>query len=112
MSLSVQVQLGFTRLQARVRARQLRHRYEQQRVAVVVLQARARGCLARRAWTWQRQAVVLLQAHTRGMLARKTVHKMKRDVRPALCDSSMTACVCVCVCRCYIQYKMMYKSCV
>uniref|UniRef100_A0A6Q2ZDT3 Uncharacterized protein n=1 Tax=Esox lucius TaxID=8010 RepID=A0A6Q2ZDT3_ESOLU len=63
--------LGFARLQAKVRARQLHHQYQQKRVAVVVLQAQTRGYLARKEWRRRRAAVVLLQANTRGMLARK-----------------------------------------
>uniref|UniRef100_A0A3P8ZN71 Uncharacterized protein n=1 Tax=Esox lucius TaxID=8010 RepID=A0A3P8ZN71_ESOLU len=80
--------LGFARLQAKVRARQLHHQYQQKRVAVVVLQAQTRGYLARKEWRRRRAAVVLLQANTRGMLARKQVKKMKRDVRshPTFCS--------------------------
>uniref|UniRef100_A0A3P8XSF2 Uncharacterized protein n=1 Tax=Esox lucius TaxID=8010 RepID=A0A3P8XSF2_ESOLU len=84
--------LGFARLQAKVRARQLHHQYQQKRVAVVVLQAQTRGYLARKEWRRRRAAVVLLQANTRGMLARKQVKKMKRDVRshPTFFDCLLT----------------------
>uniref|UniRef100_A0A8C7GGL5 Unconventional myosin-VIIa-like n=1 Tax=Oncorhynchus kisutch TaxID=8019 RepID=A0A8C7GGL5_ONCKI len=75
------VQLGFARLQAKVRARQLQHHYQQKRVAAVRLQAQTRGYLARKEWQRKRRAVILLQTNTRGMLARKQVKKMKRDRR-------------------------------
>uniref|UniRef100_A0A8K9UUE2 Myosin VIIBa n=1 Tax=Oncorhynchus mykiss TaxID=8022 RepID=A0A8K9UUE2_ONCMY len=75
----LQVQLGFARLQAKVRARQLQHHYQQKRVAAVRLQAQTRGYLARKEWQRKRRAVILLQTNTRGMLARKQVKKMKRD---------------------------------
>uniref|UniRef100_A0A8K9WLW3 Myosin VIIBa n=1 Tax=Oncorhynchus mykiss TaxID=8022 RepID=A0A8K9WLW3_ONCMY len=63
--------LGFARLQAKVRARQLQHHYQQKRVAAVRLQAQTRGYLARKEWQRKRRAVILLQTNTRGMLARK-----------------------------------------
>uniref|UniRef100_A0A667ZSS2 Si:ch73-194h10.2 n=1 Tax=Myripristis murdjan TaxID=586833 RepID=A0A667ZSS2_9TELE len=73
------VQLGFARLQAQVRSRQMHHQYRKEREAVIVLQARSRGFLARKEWKRKRNAVILLQAQTRGMLARKALRKMKRD---------------------------------
>uniref|UniRef100_A0AAZ3RN93 Uncharacterized protein n=1 Tax=Oncorhynchus tshawytscha TaxID=74940 RepID=A0AAZ3RN93_ONCTS len=76
----LQVQLGFARLQAKVRARQLQHHYQQKRVAAVRLQAQTRGYLARKEWQRKRRAVILLQTNTRGMLARKQVKKMQRDM--------------------------------
>eukprot|EP00064_Thunnus_orientalis_P003654 superscaffoldBa00000309_g3665 len=74
------VQLGFARLQAQVRSRQLHFQYKKKREAAIVLQAKARGYLARKEWKRKRDAVILLQAHTRGMLARKALKKMKRDL--------------------------------
>uniref|UniRef100_I3KT63 Si:ch73-194h10.2 n=1 Tax=Oreochromis niloticus TaxID=8128 RepID=I3KT63_ORENI len=74
------VQLGFARLQAQVRSRQLHFRYKKRRQATLVLQAHIRGHLARKEWKRKRKAVILLQAHTRGILARKALEKMKRDV--------------------------------
>uniref|UniRef100_A0A8D3CSB6 Myosin VIIBa n=1 Tax=Scophthalmus maximus TaxID=52904 RepID=A0A8D3CSB6_SCOMX len=74
------VQLGFARLQARVRARQLHLQYKRKREAAVVLQAQARVYLARKEMRRKRKAVILLQAHTRGVLARKALKKLKRDV--------------------------------
>uniref|UniRef100_A0AAQ6I8T5 Uncharacterized protein n=1 Tax=Anabas testudineus TaxID=64144 RepID=A0AAQ6I8T5_ANATE len=76
--------LGFARLQAQVRSRQLHFQYKKKREAAVVLQAQARGYLARKEWKRKRDAVILLQAHTRGVLARRALEKMKRDVRSTL----------------------------
>uniref|UniRef100_A0A3Q3K2W2 Uncharacterized protein n=1 Tax=Monopterus albus TaxID=43700 RepID=A0A3Q3K2W2_MONAL len=73
------VQLGFARLQAQVRSRQLHSQYRKKRQAAIILQTQARGYLARKEWTRKREAVILLQAHTRGMLARNAVRKRKRD---------------------------------
>uniref|UniRef100_A0A8C5CYU8 Myosin VIIBa n=1 Tax=Gadus morhua TaxID=8049 RepID=A0A8C5CYU8_GADMO len=75
------VQIGLTRLQARVRSRQMQHKYQKKREAATVLQARVRGINARKEWRRQKAAVVLLQAYTRGALARRAVRKMKTDVR-------------------------------
>uniref|UniRef100_A0A3P8TVQ5 Si:ch73-194h10.2 n=1 Tax=Amphiprion percula TaxID=161767 RepID=A0A3P8TVQ5_AMPPE len=74
------VQLGFTRLQAQVRSRQLHFQYKRKREAALVLQTQVRGYLARKDWKRKRDAVILLQAQTRGMLARKALEKMKRDM--------------------------------
>uniref|UniRef100_A0A3B4WIZ2 Myosin VIIB n=1 Tax=Seriola lalandi dorsalis TaxID=1841481 RepID=A0A3B4WIZ2_SERLL len=74
------VQLGFARLQAQVRSRQLHFLYKKKREAALVLQTRARGYLVRKEWKRKRDAVILLQAHTRGALARKALKKMKRDM--------------------------------
>uniref|UniRef100_A0A8C9XWS2 Myosin VIIBa n=1 Tax=Sander lucioperca TaxID=283035 RepID=A0A8C9XWS2_SANLU len=73
--------LGFARLQAQVRSRQLHFQYKKKREAALVLQAQARGYLARKEWKRKRDAVILLQAHTRGALARKAVKKKKTDVK-------------------------------
>uniref|UniRef100_A0A672MLG0 Myosin VIIB n=1 Tax=Sinocyclocheilus grahami TaxID=75366 RepID=A0A672MLG0_SINGR len=71
--------LGFARLQAQVRSRQMAWQFKQKRQATALLQAQTRGCLARKEWKRKRAAVILLQAYTRGTLARKAVKKMKRD---------------------------------
>uniref|UniRef100_A0A3Q3GXY4 Unconventional myosin-VIIa-like n=1 Tax=Labrus bergylta TaxID=56723 RepID=A0A3Q3GXY4_9LABR len=73
------VQLGFARLQAQVRSRQLHYQYKRKREAAMVLQTQIRGHLARKEWKRKRDAVILLQAYTRGGLARKALKKMKRD---------------------------------
>lgn len=83
-----QVQLGFARLQAQVRSRQLHFQYKKRRQATLVLQTHVRGHLARKEWKRKRKAVILLQAHTRGILAKKALEKMKRDVSTTTTDVS------------------------
>uniref|UniRef100_A0AAQ6I9S3 Uncharacterized protein n=1 Tax=Anabas testudineus TaxID=64144 RepID=A0AAQ6I9S3_ANATE len=75
------VQLGFARLQAQVRSRQLHFQYKKKREAAVVLQAQARGYLARKEWKRKRDAVILLQAHTRGVLRQKHLEEVLRQKR-------------------------------
>uniref|UniRef100_A0A3Q2GJ36 Myosin VIIB n=1 Tax=Cyprinodon variegatus TaxID=28743 RepID=A0A3Q2GJ36_CYPVA len=74
------VQLGFARLQALSRSRQLHLSYLKKRQAALVLQTHIRGYLARKEWKRKRNAVILLQAHTRSMLAKRKLQKMQRDV--------------------------------
>ncbi|MEQ2158223.1 hypothetical protein GOODEAATRI_010052 [Goodea atripinnis] len=74
------VQLGFARMQALARSRQLHLQYKKRREAALVLETQIRGYLARKEWKRKRDAVILLQAHTRGMLDRKKLQKMKRDM--------------------------------
>lgn len=76
-----QVQLGYNRLQATVRSRQLARQYELERKATLLLQAQIHTYFARKKWKQKRAAVILLQSHVRGMHARKSVKKMKNDVR-------------------------------
>uniref|UniRef100_A0A3Q2CYC3 Myosin VIIB n=1 Tax=Cyprinodon variegatus TaxID=28743 RepID=A0A3Q2CYC3_CYPVA len=73
------VQLGFARLQALSRSRQLHLSYLKKRQAALVLQTHIRGYLARKEWKRKRNAVILLQAHTRSMLAKRKLQKMQRD---------------------------------
>lgn len=90
------MQLGFARLQAQVRSRQLNFQYKKKREAALVLQTHVRGYVARKEWKRKRKAVILLQAHTRGILARKALEKMKRDVSspssgpPCAADAALT----------------------
>ncbi|XP_015236451.1 PREDICTED: unconventional myosin-VIIa-like [Cyprinodon variegatus] len=74
------VQLGFARLQALSRSRQLHLSYLKKRQAALVLQTHIRGYLARKEWKRKRNAVILLQAHTRSMLAKRKLQKMQRDM--------------------------------
>uniref|UniRef100_A0A671SZI7 Unconventional myosin-VIIa-like n=1 Tax=Sinocyclocheilus anshuiensis TaxID=1608454 RepID=A0A671SZI7_9TELE len=76
--------LGFARLRAQVRSRQMTWQYKQKRQATILLQAQTRGFLMRKEWKRKRAAVILLQAYTRGTLARKAVKKMKRDASLSL----------------------------
>ena len=78
------MRLGFSRLQAKVRGRQMQVKYERKRAAGLVLQKHIRGLATRREFKRKRAAIIVLQAHTRGMLARKAVKKRKRDVRGSL----------------------------
>uniref|UniRef100_A0A3Q2QHE4 Myosin VIIB n=1 Tax=Fundulus heteroclitus TaxID=8078 RepID=A0A3Q2QHE4_FUNHE len=73
------VQLGFARLQALARSRQLHLHYKRRRDAALVLQTHIRGYLARKELKRKRSAVILLQANTRGMLARRKLKQMKRE---------------------------------
>uniref|UniRef100_A0AAR2JXI3 Myosin VIIBa n=1 Tax=Pygocentrus nattereri TaxID=42514 RepID=A0AAR2JXI3_PYGNA len=77
------VQLGFARLQATVRSRQIARQYELERRATLLLQTQIHGYLARKEWKRKRDAAILLQAHIRGLNARRAVDKMKRDVQAA-----------------------------
>uniref|UniRef100_A0A4W4EGM6 Uncharacterized protein n=1 Tax=Electrophorus electricus TaxID=8005 RepID=A0A4W4EGM6_ELEEL len=86
------VQLGFARLQATVRSRQLARTYELERKAALLLQTQIHGYLAREEWKRKRTAIILLQAHVRGMHARTAVKKMKRDVRCLLCSLRRLVC--------------------
>uniref|UniRef100_A0A3P8UQH7 Si:ch73-194h10.2 n=1 Tax=Cynoglossus semilaevis TaxID=244447 RepID=A0A3P8UQH7_CYNSE len=72
------VQLGFNRLQALVRSRQLQHQYKKKREAVIKLQAQTRGYLARKERRRKTDAVIVLQAYTRGLLARNAAKMRKR----------------------------------
>uniref|UniRef100_A0A671NGN2 Unconventional myosin-VIIa-like n=1 Tax=Sinocyclocheilus anshuiensis TaxID=1608454 RepID=A0A671NGN2_9TELE len=72
---------GFTRLQAKVRSRQLHTEYMRRRAAAITLQTQTRGYLAKKDLKRKKDAVTLLQAQTRGLLARKTLKRMKTDVR-------------------------------
>uniref|UniRef100_A0A8C3MFA8 Uncharacterized protein n=1 Tax=Geospiza parvula TaxID=87175 RepID=A0A8C3MFA8_GEOPR len=72
--------LGFGRLQALYRGRQLAQRYEATRARIVAFQARCRGFLLRHRLAQQHRAARVIQAYARGMLARQTYQRMKREV--------------------------------
>uniref|UniRef100_W5KB83 Si:ch73-194h10.2 n=1 Tax=Astyanax mexicanus TaxID=7994 RepID=W5KB83_ASTMX len=63
--------LGFARLQATVRSRQITRQYELERKAALLLQTQIHGYFARKEWRRKRDAAILLQAHIRGMNARR-----------------------------------------
>uniref|UniRef100_A0A8C4X8N6 Myosin VIIB n=1 Tax=Erpetoichthys calabaricus TaxID=27687 RepID=A0A8C4X8N6_ERPCA len=71
--------LGFARLQAQCRSRQLFHRYQKTRAMVVLLQARCRGYLLRQEKCKKLEAVHILQAYTRGMLARRAAAILRKE---------------------------------
>uniref|UniRef100_A0A8C2C504 Si:ch73-194h10.2 n=1 Tax=Cyprinus carpio TaxID=7962 RepID=A0A8C2C504_CYPCA len=72
--------LGFARLRAQVRSRQMAWQFKQKRQATILLQAQTRGCLARKEWKRKRAAVILLQAYTRGTLARKAAAEQLESI--------------------------------
>lgn len=76
----IQVLLGFGRLQALYRSRQLAKQYGATRAHIIRLQAICRGYLMRQKITEQKKAVCVIQAYARGMLARQTYQRMKREV--------------------------------
>uniref|UniRef100_A0A8B9RGA2 Si:ch73-194h10.2 n=1 Tax=Astyanax mexicanus TaxID=7994 RepID=A0A8B9RGA2_ASTMX len=67
--------LGFARLQATVRSRQITRQYELERKAALLLQTQIHGYFARKEWRRKRDAAILLQAHIRGMNARRSIRK-------------------------------------
>uniref|UniRef100_A0A8C8AIM8 Myosin VIIB n=1 Tax=Otus sunia TaxID=257818 RepID=A0A8C8AIM8_9STRI len=75
----LQVMLGFGRLQALCRSRQLAKQYEATRAYIIRLQAMCRGYLMRQKIAEQKKAVCVIQAYARGMFARQTYQRMKRE---------------------------------
>uniref|UniRef100_A0A8B9MXU9 Myosin VIIB n=1 Tax=Accipiter nisus TaxID=211598 RepID=A0A8B9MXU9_9AVES len=74
------VMLGFGRLQALYRSRQLAKQYEATRAHIIRLQAMCRGYLMRQKIAEQKKAVCIIQAYARGMFARRIYQRMKREV--------------------------------
>lgn len=79
--------LGFERLQALFRSRQLAKQFETARAHVIRFQARCRGYLMRQKIAEQKKAACIIQAYARGMLARHSFQRMKREVC-AVCSAS------------------------
>uniref|UniRef100_A0A8C8AH26 Myosin VIIB n=1 Tax=Otus sunia TaxID=257818 RepID=A0A8C8AH26_9STRI len=77
----LQVMLGFGRLQALCRSRQLAKQYEATRAYIIRLQAMCRGYLMRQKIAEQKKAVCVIQAYARGMFARQTYQRMKREYK-------------------------------
>ncbi|XP_075363613.1 unconventional myosin-VIIb [Mycteria americana] len=73
------VMLGFGRLQALYRSRQLAKQYEATRAHIIRLQAMCRGYLMRQKIAEQKKAVCVIQAYARGMFARRIYQRMKRE---------------------------------
>ncbi|KAJ7426105.1 hypothetical protein WISP_19047 [Willisornis vidua] len=71
--------LGFGRLQALYRSRQLAQHYGATRALIIRLQAMCRGYLVRRKVAEQKKAVCVIQAYARGMFARQTYQRMKGE---------------------------------
>uniref|UniRef100_A0A8C0ZHV0 Myosin VIIB n=1 Tax=Cyanistes caeruleus TaxID=156563 RepID=A0A8C0ZHV0_CYACU len=75
-----QVMLGFGRLQALYRSRQLAQRYEATRARIIRFQAMCRGYLVRQKVAEQKKAACVIQAYARGMFARQTYRRIKGEV--------------------------------
>uniref|UniRef100_A0A8D0EH34 Myosin VIIB n=1 Tax=Strix occidentalis caurina TaxID=311401 RepID=A0A8D0EH34_STROC len=75
------VMLGFGRLQALCRSRQLAKQYEATRAYIIRLQAMCRGYLMRQKIAEQKKAVCVIQAYARGMFARRIYQRMKREYK-------------------------------
>uniref|UniRef100_A0A663M3J3 Myosin VIIB n=1 Tax=Athene cunicularia TaxID=194338 RepID=A0A663M3J3_ATHCN len=76
------VMLGFGRLQALCRSRQLAKQYEATRAYIIRLQAMCRGYLMRQKIAEQKKAVCVIQAYARGMLTRRIFQRMTREYKP------------------------------
>uniref|UniRef100_A0A8C3KAC2 Myosin VIIA n=1 Tax=Calidris pygmaea TaxID=425635 RepID=A0A8C3KAC2_9CHAR len=75
--LSLQMRIGFLRLQALYRSRKLHKQYHMARRRIIEFQARCRGYLVRRAFRHRLWAVITVQAYARGMIARR-LYKPRR----------------------------------
>lgn len=75
-----QVLLGFGRLQALYRSRQLAQQYEATRARIIRFQAVCRGYLLRQKVAKQKKAARVIQAYARGMIARQTYRRIKGEV--------------------------------
>uniref|UniRef100_A0A8C3Y3G3 Myosin VIIB n=1 Tax=Catharus ustulatus TaxID=91951 RepID=A0A8C3Y3G3_CATUS len=73
------VLLGFGRLQALYRSRQLAQRYEATRARIIRFQAVCRGYLLRQKLAEQKKAARVIQAYARGMIARQTYRRIKGE---------------------------------
>lgn len=74
------MRIGFERLQAVVRTRQLATSYKEMRRRVIVFQSCCRGLLARRELQMKIGAIITIQSGFKMMYARKELEKRKREV--------------------------------
>lgn len=72
-----QVLLGFGRLQALYRSRQLAQQYKATRAQIIRFQAMCRGYLVRQKVAEQKKAACVIQAYARGMLTRQSYQRIK-----------------------------------
>lgn len=79
--LSLQIRLGFLRLQALHRSRKLHKRYRLARQRIIEFQARCRAYLVRKAFRHRLWAVITVQAYARGMIARRLHRRLRVEVR-------------------------------
>lgn len=76
----IEMKIGFQRLQALLRARQLNNQFKHLRQHVVALQARCRGYLLRKEYSTKKHAIVKIQRFVRAFIARKQMMKLQREV--------------------------------
>ena len=80
-SVSLQMRLGFLRLQALHRSRKLHQKYRLARRRIIGFQARCRAYLVRKAFRHRLWAVLTVQAYARGMIARRLHRRLRAEVR-------------------------------
>lgn len=80
-ALSLQMRLGFLRLQALHRSRKLHQQYRLARRHIIDFQARCRAYLVRKAFRHRLWAVLTVQAYARGMIARRLHRRLRAEVR-------------------------------
>lgn len=78
---SVQIRLGFLRLQALHHSRNLHQQYRLTRQRIIKFQARCRAYLVRKAFRHRLWAVLTVQAYARGMIARRLHRRLRAEVR-------------------------------
>lgn len=86
--LSLQMRLGFLRLQALHRSRKLHQQYRLARQRIIQFQARCRAYLVRKAFRHRLWAVLTVQAYARGMIARRLHQRLRAEVREQVRSSN------------------------
>lgn len=81
--LSLQMRLGFLRLQALHRSRRLHQQYRLARQRIIKFQAHCRAYLVRKAFRHRLWAVLTVQAYARGLIARRLHRRLRAEVRCA-----------------------------
>lgn len=93
--LSLQIRLGFLRLQALHRSRKLHKQYRLARQRIIEFQARCRAYLVRKAFRHRLWAVITVQAYARGMIARRLHRRLRVEVRGFLSPQEWVVSKCV-----------------
>lgn len=70
------MRLGFERLTAAIRSRQLQRQFKRQRAAAITIQAQVRGYQARKQWS---QNTLMLKAYVHGYLASRRADKRRKE---------------------------------
>lgn len=81
LSVLLQMQTGFLRLQAVFRSRKYYKNYKLTRLRITLIQARCRGFLMRQTFWRRLRAVLTIQAYTRGMIARRLCQRLRAEVK-------------------------------